>query len=443
MPRIDPPRFELRGSRDHVEVNEQQVGESPPAHELLDQSFRRDYGRLVALLVRRLGVQHLATVEDAVQSALLAALHAWSADLAPRDPTAWLFRAAYNRVIQDLRIDSGRARIEQSIAAQMSEVAVEANEPVSVEEIRDDLLRMLFVCCDDVIPWESRVMLSLKTLCGFSTGEIALRLFTSEANVYKRLARARQRLRRAHVDVGRLPLSALRSRLPAVHAVLYQLFNEGYLSFHADHAIRRELCEEAIRLAATVADHPTCGGPETFALLSLMHLHSARLSARTDAMGGLLLLEEQDRTLWDRTRIFEGMTWLRRSADGDTFSRFHAEAGIAAVHCLAPTFAETRWDEIVDLYATLEASAPSPLHTLNRALAIAEWKGPQAALALVDGLAPPDWLAGSYLWDAALSDLHARAGHAELSSQYRARALNGAPTDAVRCVLRRRLAGTE
>ena len=157
-------------------------------------------------------------------------------------------------------------------------------------------------------------------------------------------------------------------------------------------------------------------------------------------MGGLLLLEEQDRSLWDRERIGVGAQWLQRSAGGEVFSRFHAEAGIAAEHCFAPSFRQTRWQEIADLYAMLESIAPSPLHTLNRAVAVAEWQGPEAGLAVLEGLAPPAWLSGSYLWDAVLGDLHRRAGHTEMARQHRERALGSAPTDAVRELLRRRLA---
>jgi predicted RNA polymerase sigma factor len=169
--------------------------------------------------------------------------------------------------------------------------------PCFAGEVGDDLLRMLFVCCDDAIPSESQLVFALKTLCGFSTGEIALRLFTTEANVYKRLARARSRLRKTDSGLQTPALDALKSRLPSVHTVLYLLFNEGYLSANADLAIRRELCDEAIRLATLLAEHPVGAVPETFALLALMHLHAARLAARSDGAGGLLLLEAQDRSL--------------------------------------------------------------------------------------------------------------------------------------------------
>jgi RNA polymerase sigma factor (sigma-70 family) len=391
------------------------------------------------MLTRKAGTQHLELVEDTVQAALMGALTAWTADGLPDDPGAWLYRVAYNRLLGELRRKAERHRILEQATGDQG-VADAPPAPARFEgEVRDDLLRMLFICCSDAIPGESRLVLALKTLCGFSTAEIALRLFTTEANVYKRLGRARERLRDAPPELETPPLQELASRLSSVHDVLYLLFNEGYLSAHAEQAIRLELCDEAVRLASLLAEHPVGANPETFALVALMHLHSARLAARQDGAGGLLLLEEQDRTLWDRQRIELGMKWLARAAIGETFSRYHAEAGIAAEHCMAPSFAETRWKEIVELYSMLERIVPSPLHTLNKAVAFAEWQGPAAALSLLQGLAPPSWLAGSYLWDAVLSDLHRRAGNADLARQHRDRALGSAPTEAVRDLLTRRL----
>jgi RNA polymerase sigma-70 factor (ECF subfamily) len=298
---------------------------------------------------------------------------------------------------------------------------------------------MLFVCCDETIPGDSRLVLALKTLCGFSSSEIALRLFTSEGNVQKRLGRARERLRDASPDLDLVPLHAMRSRLSSVHAVLYLLFNEGYLSAQPDRAIRRELCGEAIRLTTLLAEHPVGATPETFALLALMHLHGARLPARLDAIGALVLLEEQDRSLWDQDELRRGAAWLQKAANGERFTRFHAEAGIAAEHAFAPSFEQTRWSEIVDLYAMLDRIAPSPLNAMNRAVAVAEWKGPDAGLAVLDGVEPPPWLLGYYLWDSVLGDLHRRAGHDAEARAHIERALASAPTDAERDLLRRRL----
>jgi RNA polymerase sigma factor (sigma-70 family) len=414
-------------------------GRPSAAPGLVEHFFRREYGRLVALLARKFGVRHIDVVEDAVQSALLAALTTWTTQGLPDDPGAWLYRVAHNNIIGEFRRTAGRRRILEQALVEVVESVDQPEPPFFAGEVRDDLLRMLFVCCDDAIPRESQLVMALKTLCGFGTAEIALRLFTTEENVYKRLARARDRLRKGDGDLGTPPLDALKSRLPSVHTVLYLLFNEGYLSANAELAIRRELCDEAIRLATLLAEHPVGAAPETFALVALMHLHTARLSARSDSAGDLLLLEEQDRSLWDRERIALGAEWLKRSASGDVFSRFHAEAGIAAEHCFAPSFAETRWAEISDLYAMLECVAPSPLNIMNQAVAVAEWQGPEAGLALLQALAPPSWLSGSYLWDAVVSDLNRRIGKLELARRHRDQALANAPSEAVRDLLRRRL----
>jgi RNA polymerase sigma factor (sigma-70 family) len=397
--------------------------------------FRREYGRLVAILARRVGVRHLAAVEDAVQAALEVAVTTWPRDGEPAEPGAWLYTVAHRRLLQELRQVRARARLIDAAPAGGGD---EAAPVFYADEIDDDLLRMLFVCCDDAIPFESSLVLALKTLCGFSTAEIALRLFTSRANVQKRLERGRDRLR--SLGVVAPELGEQRARLPAVHTVLYLLFNEGYLSAREEQAIRRELCDEAIRLTTMLAEHPAGAVPETFALLALMWFHVARLNAR-DGAGGLVLLADQDRTRWDHDAIARGTTWLARSASGDVFSRFHAEAGIAAAHCLAPSFAATPWRAIVELYTLLEQLVPSPLHALNRAVAVAEWRGPDAGLAALVGVAPPPGLAGSYLWHAVQADLHGRAGHATIAERHRRKALRAAPTGAIRRLLASRLDG--
>lgn len=367
------------------------------APSLVEDFFRHEYGRLVARLSHRVGVQHIEGRQ------------------------------------------TGRRRILERNAQEGPSGSESAPEIVLASEVQDDLLRMLFACCHETIPVDAQLVLALKTLCGFSTREIALRLFASEANVYKRLARARSRLRKLSLWPGELAAEQYRSRLPSVHRILYLLFTEGYLSAHAETAIRRELCQEAMRLGVILVEHPVGQAPETHALLALMHLHAARMPSRQDASGGLLLLEEQDRNLWDRRAIEIGLQYLAKSAQGDHFSRYHAEAGIAAEHCLAPSFLETRWDRVVQCYSLLEQVAPSPIHRLNRAVAVAEWKGPAAGLAALEGFEPPAWLAGSYMWAAVLSDLHRRCGDGAAAERYRDAALKSAPTPAVKELLRRRL----
>jgi len=403
--------------------------------------FRHEYGRLVAMLVRGVGVRHLEAIEDATQSALLAAIETWTRGGLPENPSAWLFRVASNHVIGDLRQAARRNRLTEEHSAEVAHSTDIAPSAFMAGDVRDDLLRMLFACCDESIPVESQLVVALKTLCGFDVREIAERLFLTEANVYKRLGRARSQLRDLPFDPNDLSVEQVIGRLPAVQSVLYLLFTEGYLSSHAESAIRRDLCDEAKRLTGLLTEQSVTATPETFALLALMHLHSARMTARQDEAGDLLLLDEQDRTLWDQEEIRTGLSWLARSADGPTFSRYHAEAGIAAEHCLAPSISETRWDRIVECYALLERLAPSAIHTLNRAVAVAEWRGPLAGLAVIEGLEPPSWLAGSYLWAAVLSDLHRRCGHDADARRYAHVALETAPSSAIKETLQRRLQG--
>jgi RNA polymerase sigma factor (sigma-70 family) len=360
--------------------------------------------------------------EDAAQTALLRATQSWSSAM-PEEPGAWLYRVAHNYVLDELRRERRDHRY-------LAEVQVEYSQ----QEVHDDVLRLLFVCADPAIPAESQLVLALKTLCGFSTEEIALRLFQSQDGIHKRLQRARARLRE-HAEVQRIDPD----RVPGVSHMLYLLFNEGYSSAQPDRVIRRELCDEALRLALMLGEDPAGALPATDALIALMFLHAARFDARVDGMGGLLLLEEQDRSLWNRELIGRGLAHLTRSARGETLSRYHAEAGIAAEHCLAPSYAETDWEEIVRLYDVLERIAPSPLNVLNRAIALAEWQGPEVGLAALETFEAPSWLLGYYLWDATLGELHRRCGDRDRAVAHTQRALAVAPTNPEKALLERRL----
>src|SRR5262245_38278352 len=392
------------------------------APELPEHWFRREQGRLVSILSRRFGVHRIELCEDAAQTALLQATRSWPSKL-PDDPGAWLYRVAHNHVLDELRREK---RDERYLA--------EVHADYAQQEIPDDVLRLLFVCADLAIPPESQLVLALKTLCGFSTEEIALRLFQSEDVIHKRLQRARARLRE-HAEVQSIDPA----RVHSVLHMLYLLFNEGYSSAQPDRVIRRELCDETLRLALMLREDPAGAVPETDALVALMCFHAARFDARVDGMGGLLLLEEQDRSLWDREFVQRGLEHLTRSARGKALSRYHAEAGVAAEHCLAPSYAETNWEEIVRLYEVLEHVAPSPLNVLNRAIALAEWKGPDAGLAALEALEAPSWLAGYYLWDATLGELYRRRGDRDRALAHTKRALATAPTNPEKALLERRM----
>jgi RNA polymerase sigma factor (sigma-70 family) len=414
------------------------VPEPESASQLPEHYFRHEFGRLVSVLSRRFGVHRVELCEDAVQTALLRAVQSWPQRGEPNDRSAWLYRVAHNEVLGALR----RVKRTDASVDDAEHVADEASaeEAVLLEhEVKDDQLRMLFVCANPEIPRESQIVFALKTLCGFSVEEIALRLFQNREAVYKRLQRARSTLRECVVELEPANLGELATRLPAVLEILYLLFTESYSSAQPDQLIRHELCEEAIRLALLLEEHPVGALPETAALLALMYLDAARFDSRVDGTGGLLLLEQQDRSLWDRDLIAIGISCLHRAARGDVFTRYHAEAAIAAEHCLAPTYEQTRWAEIARLYQMLDGVAPSPINTLNRSIAIAEWHGPEAALALLEAINPPAWLLGYYLWDATLGELYRRRGDRDRAVAHLTRALSAAPTHAEKALLRRRL----
>jgi RNA polymerase sigma factor (sigma-70 family) len=390
--------------------------------DLPEHWFRRELGRLVSILSHRFGLHRLQLCEDAAQTALLQATRAWSSKL-PDDPGAWLYRVAHNHVLDELRREK---RDERYLA--------EVQVGYAQQEVHDDVLRLLFVCADPAIPPESQLVLALKTLCGFSIEEIALRLFQGKDAINKRLQRARERLRE-HAEVQ----STDPERVHGVLHMLYLLFNEGYSSAQPDRLIRRELCDEALRLALMLREDPTGALAETDALVALMCFHAARFEARVDGMGGLLLLEQQDRSLWDQKLVERGLAHLTRSGRGEKLSRYHVEAGIAAEHCLSPAYTETNWGEIVRLYEVLERIAPSPLNILHRAIALAEWQGADAGLASLEAFEAPSWLLGYYLWDATLGELHRRRGDREQAHAHTQRALAAAPTNPEKALLEERL----
>jgi RNA polymerase sigma factor (sigma-70 family) len=408
------------------------------ATRLVEHFFRHEYGRLVALLSRRVGFEHLALIEDSVQFALLAALESWTARGLPDNPSAWVYKVACHNILGELRQRQSHAHLLSRNRESLPDLTVDPEYFLS-REIQDDLLLMLYSCCHPAIPIESQLALALKTLCGFDVREIALRLFSTQASIYKRLKRARDQLQRQPDPFDPLNAKEYAQRLSAVHHILYLLFTEGYLSSHLQLAIRRELCEEAKRLTRLLIDNPQTSTPQGFALLALMHLHSARLITRVDSDGSLLLLEQQDRSLWDREEIYRGLSCLEKSAEGCELSRYHAEAGIAAEHCLAPSFKQTRWQKIAEYYQMLESIAPSPLHSLNRAVVIAEWQGPAAALRWLESLPASPGLQGSHYRPAVLADLNYRSGHRQQAFAFRQQALALAPTPKIKQLLATRL----
>ncbi|WP_163132129.1 RNA polymerase sigma factor [Agarivorans sp. Alg241-V36] len=404
------------------------------SHGQVEHLFRHEYGQLVALLVRRFGFNYFDQVEDAVQWAMTQALDTWLKQAVPDKPSAWLYQVALRHLLSQFRQQQTHSSLLDQSAEQHGE---EFDEPPLSKELNDALLRMLFVACDDKLAVESQLVFTLKSLVGFSIKETALRLFISEANAYKRFSRARKHLQQQPLQLDSLSEHDLQKRLPAVYRTLYLLFTEGYLSSHEDLSIRQDLCEEAIRLTERLSQHPLGNCPESYALLALMHLNTARLAARQQG-GELLLLEEQDRSNWDQQQIALGLRCLQRSAQGEHISRYHLEAGIAAEHCLAASFSETRWHKIVESYLLLEKLAPSPFHILNRAVALAQWQGAEAGLAELENSEIPAWLSRSYHWYAVLADLQLRSGDEQTAQSNAQLALSHAPSENIRRLLAKR-----
>ena len=374
---------------------------------VVDHLFRHEAGKMVATLTRILGFQNLQLAEDVVQDALLKAMQNWAFSGVPRNPSAWLMQVARNQALDAVRRQQNFWSKEKEITAFFEQRSGEV--PASVhfdEEIRDDQLRMMFACCHPALPPETQVALTLKTLCGFGEEEIAAAFLTSTAATAKKLVRARQRIRETGISLEIPPGEELSARLDAVRQTLYLLFNEGYKASHGDELIRQDLCDEAIRLTTLLVEHPAGAVPKTHALLSLMLLSAARLSARVDAEGNLLLLPDQDRSLWDREMIQRGLSHLNASAAGDEISAFHLQAGIACCHCIAENYEATDWPRILTLYDMLAETNRSPVVALNRAVAISRVHGPEMALKAVDAIRDRDALETYYLLHAVVAQFH-------------------------------------
>ena len=401
--------------------------------ETISLVLRHEYGRLVAILLREFGAHRIASVEDGLAQALLEATLAWRSRGVPPNARAWLHRAARHRIIDELR-RAERSEALDDIEEPAFESAVEASLR---DDVHDDELRALFACAEPSIPLPSQIVFALRTLSGFSTKEIATRLMTSEENVQKRAERAREAMR--SVDLRQDPSpSEMPWRTESVLRMIYVLFTEGYFASNGESVLRLELCDEAIRLAQLVANHPRYSSPSAWALLALMHFHHARRDARADDDGFPILLEEQDRTRYRRDELALGFHAIQRTAGESKGSTYYIEASIAAEHAFAPSFEETRWPRIVQHYERLAKLDPSPLHVLHGAIAISYAVGPEAALERLGTMRPPTWLSASHLWLATYADLHRRLGQSEAARLFYEKAIALAPPFE-RAVLERRL----
>ena len=411
----------------------------PRTTDLVDHLFRHEAGRITSSLVGLLGLHNVDLAEDIVQETLCVALERWKFGRIPDRPAAWLMQVAKNRAIDQIRRDRNRRKFVPALTQQLqSEWAMAYTvENHLASEVQDDLLRMVFACCDPQISERTQIVLVLKLLCGFSTAEIAHALLSTSAAIEKTVSRGKQALRAGTlVDIA--GADALQARMTSAHAALYLLFNEGYQSAHPMHTVREELCFEAMRLTKLLTEHPRLPSPASRALLALMCFNAARLAARQDAAGDLVLLADQDRCKWDHALISQGIDWLDKATGAEGLSRYHLEAAISATHSLAPSIEATDWSKIRSLYDTLLAFFPSPVVQLNRAIVVAQVEGPEAGLAAwseIDGRA----LNNYPFYHAAHADLLAQAGRPAESRSALVRALDVARTEAEARQLQRKL----
>lgn len=391
-------------------------------NESVDHLFRHHSGQMVSVLSRLFGLEKLDLIEDAIQEAMIKALKLWAFQGIPQNPRAWLIEVAKNKIFDQLR----RSKKFEATNEEFENAAeylqnLEKNDSVRfANEVSEDVLRMMFACCHPSISPDSQVALTLKTVSGFSVGEIASAYLSKEESIAKMLTRAKQKLRQNKIRLEMPSPSKLNLRLETVLKVLYLMFNEGYNSAKGEKLIRNDLCFEAIRLGKILAQHPVTNLPKVHALIALFYFQGARLNTRFDENGDILLLAEQNRNLWNKQMIAEGLKHFRLSAKGEELSDYHLEAEIASIHAIAKDFSSTDWRRILSCYEILSERSNSPIIKLNKTIALAKIEGAEKGLRELEKLRENSELQEYLLFHITLGDLQNETGnHSEAIISYR------------------------
>jgi RNA polymerase sigma-70 factor (ECF subfamily) len=392
---------------------------------LTEHLFRHETGKLVSILTGIFGIERLQLAEDVVQESLIKAFQTWPYYGIPKNPAAWLTQTAKNLSLDIIRREKTFRNKQEQIVPVVEQwgTSDSAGGDALDNEIKDDTLRLMFACCHPLVPQDAQAALALKTLCGFSPQEIARAFLTSEAAIAKRLVRAREKIREQNIPFEIPAGGELSSRLDGVLQTIYLLFNEGYKASSGDKLIREELCAEAIRMATLLVEHPAGRQPRTHALLTLMLLNAARLPARIGPDGSMLRLSKQERSHWNRAFVARGMAHLAQSASGDQITSYHLQAAIASCHCAAPDGASTDWKRILELYDELVRLDPSPVVALNRAVAVGQVHGPEAAINELHKLESARQMDSYHLLYAVMADFEMQLGHKTEAASHLRRAI--------------------
>ena len=392
-------------------------------HQTVNQLYRQESGKMISVLIKIFGTENIELAEDVIQDAMLVAIEKWTKNGLPDHPTAWLYRVAKNKAIDIIRRQKHSSTIdfsdpERQLLTSEYTLAPTMNTFWQEDQIEDDFLAMMYACCHPELTLENQITFILKSLCGFSTHEIAKAFLTSEDTISKRIYRTKSYFRKHKIKPEIPSFKEIKPRTQAVLNTLYLMFNEGYNSSHSDNLIRKDIISQSIFLTKALLQHKESQLPESYALLALMYFHTARLEGRINSLGNLVVLKHQDRSIWDKDLINLGNHFMNKAAFGSKLTSYHLEAAIAYEHCIAPTYESTNWKTIIHYYDLLYKINNDPVVFLNRCLVVLELYGPFKALEELDCIKDDPFLKKYYLYYAIMGSIYEQINFKKQAKAY-------------------------